>query len=121
MKFEINLNNLLFYAYHGIYETERHNGNKFTVNLTVSIPSQEGIKEDEFYDDIKHTVSYADLYDIVRQEMYLPCKLLETVALKIAKRIKEEFPLITEGRITIEKDRPPIEGMLGNASVTLLF
>ena len=53
--------------------------------------------------------------------MLIPRNLLERVAAGIARKIKERFPIVKGGKIRIEKDRPPIPGMLGSASVTLNF
>ena len=117
MDFEISLNDLRFYAYHGVEEFEREFGNKFNVSLSVKIPYDSRIRED----DLNFTVSYADLYSIVEAEMLIPRNLLETVAVGIAGKIKERFPIVTGGKIRIEKDRPPIPGMLGSASVILNF
>ena len=117
MEFEISLNDLIFYSYHGVYEEEQKIGNEFHVSLTVVVPYNEGLEAD----DLAHTVSYADLYGIIEKEMAISSKLLEKVALKVAKRIKNDFPEIIKGKISIEKKHPPIPGILGSASVTLNF
>ena len=117
MKYEVCLENLHFYAYIGVAEEERAIGNEFKVDLLVSIPYSAEIEKD----DLNATVSYADLYRIVEEEMKVPNKLLEKTSSEIVKRIKEKFPQIESGKIRIEKVRPPIPGMLGNASVSLIF
>lgn len=118
MDFEISLHHLRFHAYHGILEHEREFGNEFTVDLSVKIPADLRIAED---DDLIHTISYAILFEIVKDEMEKPRKLLETVALKLAERIKATFPEVKSGKVKIEKNRPPIREMSGSASVSLEF
>lgn len=115
--FEIALNKLRFFARHGVLDFERESGNEFIVDLSVRIPFDKRIVDDE----LEGTVSYADLYEIVKEEMEVPRKLLEKVANEIAIRIKEKFPEVTMGFIKIEKVRPPIPTLLGSASVTLNF
>lgn len=117
MEFKISLNKLIFYAYHGVYEEERKIGNEFHVSLSVFTDYNDDIKKD----DIESTISYADLYEIVKAEMGRPKKLLETVAQRIMSSIKSNFPQIKRGEVTIEKIHPPITGMFGTASVTLIF
>lgn len=117
MEFEICLNDLRFFAYHGVEEFEREYGNKFNVSLSILIPYEDKIQED----DLSNTVSYAELYSVVEKEMLIPRNLLETVAANIVKTIKEKFPIVRRGKIRIEKMRPPIPGMLGSASVSLNF
>lgn len=117
MEFEISLKNVRFYAFHGVLDEERETGNEFVVNFSVLIPFSDQIGEDNIAD----TVSYAELYEIIAQEMAEPRNLLETVAFSIVKKVKSRFPEILRGHISIEKSRPPIPSMLGQAVVTLHF
>ena len=117
MEFEISLKDIKFYSYHGVYEQERRTGNEFIVNLSVFIEASTQIEDDQ----ISSTVSYAELFSIVENEMRQPRNLMEKVAMLIVERIKKEFPKITRGHLRIEKTRPPIPGMLGSASITLWF
>ena len=117
MEFEICLKDLRFYAYHGVFDGEKKIGNEFRVSFSVFMPFNESIDTD----DLEKTVSYADLYEIVKEEMQSPKNLLEKVTSDIARRVKKEFPIITRGRIEIEKVHPPIPGILGSALVALNF
>ena len=117
MEFEISLNDLVFHAFHGVYEEERKLGNEFRVTLSVRILCI----PDHKLDDLNNTISYAELYEIVEKEMKTPRNLIETLALDIATNIKERYPAVLSGNITITKVHPPIEGMTGSASVSLYF
>ena len=117
MEFDICLYDLRFYAFHGVFEEEKKTGNEFRVSLKVTLP----FKEEVLNDDIDSTVSYADLYEIIKTEMEKPRNLLEKLAIDIVKRIIENFPEVKKGRIEIEKIHPPIPGMLGTALVALNF
>lgn len=117
MDFEISLNQLRFFALHGVLPEEQKLGNEFIVDLTVRIPARSSILED----NLDSTVSYEDLFFIVEEEMALPRKLLERLAMEIAEKIKRKFPQVISGLIKIEKLRPPIAGMIGSASVSLNF
>lgn len=116
MEMEISLNDLRFYSYHGVYAAERSEGNEFIVSVSVRIPYA-----DDKIDDLDVTISYADLFEIVEEEMNSQQQLLETVALRIKNNLKRKFPQIRGGWIKIEKKRPPIKRMLGTASVKLIF
>ena len=117
MDLEISLNHLRFYAYHGVLPEETKNGNEFEVNLSVSMPYDEKMAAD----DPENILSYVSLYEIVESRMNIPVKLLETVVSGIVNDIRERFPEVTKGRVSIEKKHPPIPGMLGSASVALNF
>lgn len=118
MTFEISLNRILIYAYHGVLEHENRYGTEFYVSLTVKIPYSEDMEKDA----ISATVSYEDLYRLVRGEMHLTRNTLEKVCLRIVKLIREKYPNILGGTLKIEKVRPPIREMLsGTASVSITF
>ncbi len=116
-KFSISLDNLQIHARHGIIDQENKVGNSFEVNVSIDIP----IDFDPETDDPDNTISYADIYDIVRSEMGIPSKLLETVAWRISRRLKFRFPQIISGIVGISKCPPPIPGIVGNASVKIIF
>ncbi|MCH5225780.1 MAG: dihydroneopterin aldolase [Muribaculaceae bacterium] len=118
MEFEIILDKLRFYAFHGVFEEERRVGNEFIVNLSVKVACGQEVRADS----LEATVSYAELFEIVKEEINKPRNLLEKVALEIADRIREKFcEQIISGRIEIRKVHPPIPGMLGEAGVALNF
>ena len=106
-----------FHAFHGVMEQERKVGNEFSVSLSVNIPYSEGMKEAS----LECTVSYADLYEIVADEMKKPRNLLETVAISIGNSIINRFQAVSSCSITIVKLQPPISGMSGEAGVTHNF
>ncbi len=116
-RFEISLTDLRIHAFHGVMEQERKVGNEFIVTLRIRLPYSDSIKND----DLGATVSYVDLYKIVSEEMSKPRSLLETVADSIADRIREDWPGIEGGEITICKSNPPISGITGRAEVRLFF
>lgn len=116
--FEISLSGLRFHSFHGVFEQERKIGNDFYVTVKILVPYD----EETWKDDVEMTVSYADIYEIIKSEMNIPRKLLETVALSIKKRIISRWDNIEGGRITISKSHPPIEGIdAGNASISISF
>lgn len=117
MNLEILLTGVSFYSYHGVFNQEKELGNEFIVDLSVTIPWG----ETEISDDLNKTVSYADLYEIVKEEMEIPSNLIETVATRIRNRIVSKYNVITEGSIKITKKRPPIPGFFGQTAVQLNF
>lgn len=117
-KFEINLTDLHFHAFHGVMQQENLVGNEFIVNAAVTISADNFCVTEDNLDD---TISYADLYDIICSEMRSPKKLLETVAVCIANRIKEKWQNVQNGEIEIIKLAPPIAGIQGKSSVKYFF
>lgn len=114
----ISLRDVRFYARHGVFSQETTVGNEFRVNLNVEISAEKFNSE---ADDLDSTLSYADLYAVVREEMLHPARLLETVCAKIGLRLRREFPKIQRGDIEIIKIAPPIAGIDGIAGVKHFF
>ena len=111
-EFIIELKELQFFAYHGLYREEKKVGGEFVVNATVKFKSKE-IKITR----VDETVNYVSLYEIVKEEMNQPTDLLETVAQTITEKIHQQFSKVTEVKIRIEKKNPPIINFPGSIAV----
>lgn len=118
--FEIRLENARFFSHHGVFDHETRDGNEFEVNLLVKYRAGKywrlGMRERP--DSLEDTISYVDLFEIVKNEMNRPRKLLETVAVAIVQKIKLDYPFCMEIECKITKLCPPIAGLIGNTSVT---
>ncbi len=111
----IELVDLEFFAYHGVYEEERKTGNNFRVNLLVEGDFYEAVETDA----LEATINYEILHEIITTEMHIPSKLLEHVAGRIKKGIIEKFPTTQKLKVSIEKLNPPIKGKCKATRVTL--
>jgi dihydroneopterin aldolase len=110
----VQLQNLQFYACHGVYEGESKTGNNYEVNLAVAY-NEKGHDIHQLED----LINYEDLYDIVRKRMGIPASLLEEVAEGIIRKIKHQYSYVTEANISICKLQAPIEGFQGKIGITL--
>ena len=109
----ISLNNVRFRAYHGLYPEERQKGNDFVVNMRVSyLPVNSRILS------LGDTVDYAQLFEIVNIIMEKPVDLLETVVQGIAHAVHEQFNVIKEINVSVEKLNPPIDQFSGSVVVS---
>lgn len=116
---EIRLDRMHFFAFHGVYDFEREKGNNFEVSLAVKYPLKDN--KELLEDNLENTVSYVDLWDIVRSEMAIPRNLIETVAACILDKTKHNFPFVTHIECSVTKLNPPIEDFQGSASVRLTY
>ena len=112
---KISLEGLEFHAYHGVYAHERSSGNKFEVDITVEATLHDQVLQD----DLSGTINYESLYQIVKDEMEKPSKLLETVGHNIAQRVLHSLPDAQSVEIKISKFNPPIGGVCKKATVTV--
>ena len=105
-KMYITLNSVKFYAHHGVLPQETIVGNTFIVDLKLKVDFSQAAKTD----DLKYTINYAEVYNIIKEEMEIPSKLLEHVCQRMIQRLCLEFPQIEEIKIQLSKQKPPITG-----------
>ena len=110
----VNLFDLAFYSFHGIYEGETRIGNNYQVNLIVSYDERK-IK----MDSLQSVINYEVLYEIVKKRMAIATPLLEEVAEAIIIKIRHQYSNIKEISISIFKLQPPIENFRGKVGITL--
>ncbi len=113
----IFLKNVRFHAYHGVLEQEQVVGNDYVVNLTVSYDFTCAMRTDE----LSGTINYAELYELVKEEMMKPSKLLEHVVGRIGDRIFSEYPSVTEIQLAINKLNPPFGADCDGAGVEVIL
>lgn len=116
MKNFILLENIEIYANHGFFEQETIVGNTFIINLKAEVDVLEACKTD----NLEKTVNYAEIYDIVKEEMMIPSKLIEHVGYRIIQRLKSNFERVISVELKISKKNPPITGQIEQASVVFI-
>jgi 7,8-dihydroneopterin aldolase/epimerase/oxygenase len=109
----VELNQLRFFAFHGVYAEELKTGNEFEVNAKVNFKT-----DNELITHLHDTVNYVKLYNIIRAMMQHHEPLLETVAMKITEEIHREFPPVKSIEIQIVKLHPPIVNFTGRVAVS---
>ena len=103
-----------FHAFHGVMDEERILGGTFLADISYTIDT-DAVHTDE----IKDTISYADIYNLIKDEMMKPSQLIEHVAGRMMKAVKNKFPQMQETIIKISKLNPPVNGEAGKATVTI--
>ena len=111
----IKVKNIRVYAYHGCLIEEGKIGSDYRVDVSVKA----NLKKSANTDHLTDTVDYVHLNKIVKQEMAVRTKLLETVADKILDRILVEIPLADEAKVKVSKLNPPIGGNVEMVTITM--
>ena len=104
-----------FYAHHGCFTQERAIGTHFTVDLSFTTDTSRA----EESDNIADTVSYLDVYQVVKREMQQPSNLLEHVARRVGEAVLREFPAVSDIKMKVSKMNPPLGGQMHSVSVEL--
>lgn len=113
--FQIFLNDVRIYAYHGVMPQERKVGGWYRVSLTVDYDFGRSLETD----DVADTIDYSRLLEIVKREMNTPSKLLEHVAGRILKSLFSAFQDVQSAEIRITKENPPMGSDTAGAGVLL--
>lgn len=113
----IILKDMHFFAYHGVLSQESVMGNEYVVNLSLKVDVSRAMETDKVSD----TVDYAEVFQVVKAEMLQPSKLIEHVAGRIAKRLLNDFPLISSVDIMLEKLNPPMNADMHSAAIRLVL
>lgn len=113
----IELEDMRFWAYHGCLESERTCGNLFIVDFRGEMDLRKAAESN----NLKDTVNYGEIYDVVKAEMEVPSDLLEHVAGRIVNSVAERFPEFVGFSVRISKRRPPVGGPVQWSRVTLNY
>ncbi|AKK03988.1 dihydroneopterin aldolase [Corynebacterium epidermidicanis] len=110
----IELTGLECFGYHGVFDFERREGQKFVIDATCWLDTAPAAAAD----DLTLTLNYAELaqliVDIVTGE---PRDLIETVAAEVANTVMERFELLHAVEITVHKPAAPIPHSFADVAV----
>ncbi len=108
---KVIIRQLHVHANHGVMEQERTVGADFTIDLEIETDFSKAIQTD----DVAYTINYARVYEIVKEEMAKPSRLLEHVAGRIVAALFREFDEAKSVSMRLIKNNPPLgadcEGM----------
>lgn len=113
---KIIIKDLKFFAYHGVNEEEKIQGQEFILDITafldLSVPCET--------DNVDDTVSYAKIIKKVR-EVFTAEKydLLERAAMVVIDSIFESFPAVKECEVLLKKPDAPIKADFGYVAVEI--
>lgn len=113
----ISLNEMRFFAHHGVTEQERLLGCYYVVDVHLAVDCSAAALSDNLED----TLNYAEVYEVVSREMQISSKLIEHVAGRIARSLLDCFPEVSSLRIRLSKINPPMGADVHSASVELAY
>ena len=105
-----------FYGYHGVLPEETRLGQRFIVDLNVSVD----LKQAGQTDNLDFTVNYAEIYNVCKSIVEgKPFKLIEAVAESISEMILHEFSGVSSCTVKVIKPDPPIPGHYKSVAVEI--
>ncbi|CAA6671474.1 unnamed protein product [Spirodela intermedia] len=111
------LRGLKFHGFHGARVEEKKLGQKFVIDLDAWLDLHEAGETDSLSD----TVSYTDIYRIVKEIVEGPSQnLLERVAHLIATATLAKFPQISAVRVEVKKPNVAVHGTIDYLGIEIL-
>ena len=102
---EIHIENLEFYAHHGVFPEETRLGQKFVLSLTMYVNSRAAGKAD----DLEMSVDYGAVSHFITEYMQKNTfKLIEAAAEHLAEELLGRYPLLEGLELELKKPWAPI-------------
>ncbi|MCB0425289.1 MAG: dihydroneopterin aldolase [Mangrovimonas sp.] len=111
----IKVENIRLFAHHGCLKEETKIGSEYRVDLEVDA----NLRNSATSDLLRDTVDYVFLNRVIREEMFKPSHLLESVAKRILDRIFYEDKLIENATVWVSKINPPIGGDVEKVTIKM--
>ena len=116
MSDQINITGIRAFGYHGVLPHEAIEGQEFIVDLVITLDLQAASQSD----DLSQTVNYADLAQIVHENIVGErVQLIERLAGRIADEIKATYPQILSISVTVHKPHAPVTVNFADIAVTI--
>ncbi|MDD3715673.1 MAG: dihydroneopterin aldolase [Candidatus Marinimicrobia bacterium] len=112
----IRLKNMVFYAYHGVEESEKILGARFEVDLKIGCDLKKASESDRLEDTINYEAIYQEIKTIVTEDKK---HLIESIAGMIARKIKSKYCGIENICVVVRKPSVPIKGILDTVEVEI--
>ncbi|WP_422082763.1 dihydroneopterin aldolase [Ulvibacterium sp.] len=112
---KVKVENIRVYGHHGCLKEETAIGSEYRVDVSINAD----LSKPSLSDRLSETVDYVHINRIVVEEMKVPSKLLEHVAMRILKRILTELQMVRKATVSVSKINPPIGGDVEMVTVVL--
>ncbi len=106
---KIRIRNMLFYGFHGIYEYEREQGQKFFVDVECVTRDNKAAETDNPADGVDGAAVYSAVRDVIENTRSM---LLQTVATHVNEKLLKVYPHVGEVTTTIRKPSVPVQGAI---------
>ena len=113
----IFIHGLLVHAHHGVMAHEEKVGQRFTIDLELTIDLAPAGASDKLAD----TASYSAIVETATQAFTRQShRLVEAAAASVADAVLAAFPKITSARVTVHKPHAPIAAIFNDVGVSIL-
>ncbi len=113
----IHMKNCAFFARHGVHREEEVLGQRFYIDALLQVEAGDALERDL----IDGTVDYGKAFQVIEKIVTGERRfLIEALALRVARALRERFPQITRAEVTVRKPNAPVPGVLDYVEVTVV-
>lgn len=106
---------LELWGYHGVFDHEKRDGQRFLIDLDIELDT--AVSADS--DDVSDTLNYAELLDAVEAVVIgEPVDLIETLAANVLG-VVWKFPQPSTATVTVHKPGAPVSQKVADIAVTV--
>lgn len=103
---QIIIKNLKIFAYHGVHDFEKKNGQDFFIDAVLDLPEMPGFESDEISQVISYSAVVRAIKKVMTEKSY---DLIEKAAVEIISEIFSSFSEVESVDITVKKPHAPIK------------
>lgn len=107
---------LLIHAHHGVMEHESKVGQRFVIDLELTVDLSSASRSDKLADTVSYSAIVDTATEVFTKRSY---RLIEAAGGAVADALLASFPQLETVRITVRKPHAPIAAIFGDAGVTL--
>jgi len=116
--YTITLKNCAFFARHGVLDQENVLGQRFFVDAVLDVEAGDVLETDL----VENTVDYGEAFTLIERLVTgQRRKLIETLAMDIARELCGHSARIRRAEITVRKPSAPVQGILDYAEVRVEY
>lgn len=104
---KIRIHNMMFYGFHGVYEYEREQGQKFFIDVEITFDEEKAVQSDDVRDDVDPAAVYDLVKDATENKRF---QLLTALSAHIGDKLLGKYPHFTSVTAKIRKPSVPISG-----------
>ena len=114
---KVRIHNMMFYGFHGYYEYEREQGQKFFFDVELKINDDDSVRSD----DVNDGVDTARVYELIKEvSENRRFQLLAALGEHIADKLLARFAHVDEAMVRIRKPSVPISGPIDYVEVEVV-
>ena len=104
---KIRIHNMMFYGFHGFYEYEREQGQKFFLDVELETKDDRAVETDDLKDAVDSAVIYDLVKDVTENKRF---QLLIALCGHVGDRLLAKYPHVKAATVRVRKPSVPISG-----------